>query len=263
MKNYFVVLLALLLVLITAVFLFKEHDKTGETSSSAGHAKPSPLSPSAPTTAPKVDNLPASAAQQVPSKVEEQTTAMHQPTATLQSVELPATINTKTEKLAPPPPSSEQAALKTVAQPKKADLTTTEQPEDKMAVLPTDTSTSQPIPLVGKQKVPRIDIIGQEGTEVFLAVYFDSKLICNISGNIDAKTHRPFAGGFIVEGACYSNKILSKGQHEYKVSGKITLPGRTQHEVSVSTGQKNMSGVIQPAIKINEEGEVEVKLAVD
>lgn len=135
----------------------------------------------------------------------------------------------------------------------------------KPAALPTnrlDPPSPVPLEVASKQRVPRIDVIGPEGVQVSVQVFFDGQLICTVSGKLDAQIHRPFAGGLLAEGVCHSEKMVAKGQHEYKLSGQVRLSDGTMRDVSFTTGLKNVSGVVEPAIEINSEGEIMLKLAV-
>ncbi len=160
-----------------------------------------------------------------------------------------------------PPPKVEGKATVAPATPPSSPVAT-----KPAAVAPPKVSlgppSSEPLAVVSKKQVPRIDVIGPEGVQVSLQVLFDNQVVCIMSGKLDAQTHRPFQGGLIAEGVCHSDKMVDKGQHEYKLSGQVRLSDGTMRDVSFTTGLKNVSGVVEPAIEINSEGEAKVKLAV-
>jgi len=116
---------------------------------------------------------------------------------------------------------------------------------------------------VAAEKSPRISIIGPEGTQVALEVFFDAQPICTLSGRIDAQTHRALeTQQFIVDGACHSEQMDTEGQHEYRLSGRIRLPEGEAQEVSVTSGQHDMKGVIEPLVIIDAQGQIRLQLGV-
>lgn len=129
-------------------------------------------------------------------------------------------------------------------------------------VAPTTPPSNQPIPLTSERKTPRLDVIGREGTQLSINLYFDNQLLCTISGKIDAKQHRPFQGELLAEGVCYSEKMVSQGTHEYQLLGRLILPDGTPHDVSFSTGPRNVTDVVQPSVEIHQGGKIEIRLAV-
>lgn len=116
---------------------------------------------------------------------------------------------------------------------------------------------------IAAKKSPRISIIGHDGTQVALKVFFDAQPICTLSGRIDAQTHRALeAQHFIVDGACHSEQMETQGQHEYRLSGRIRLPEGEAQEVSVTSGQHDMKGVIEPLVIIDAQGQIRLQLGV-
>lgn len=185
----------------------------------------------------------------------------------------PPPIAKKSPPASPPPPPPHAPAV--VPPPPKVEGKATVAPATPSSASPAPAATkpatpsidqlgppsSVPLAMASKQRVPRIDVIGPEGVQVSFQVFFDGQLICTVSGKLDAQTHRPFSGGLLAEGVCHSEKIVAKGQHEYKLSGQVRLPDGTMRDISFTTGPKNVSGVVEPAIEINSEGEAMFKLA--
>jgi cytoskeletal protein CcmA (bactofilin family) len=168
-----------------------------------------------------------------------------------------------TSKPAPVAHDSKPAApLSPVAKPPEAASDSKLVAKAEKPVAPTTPPANQPILLSGERKTPRIDVIGREGTQLSINLYFDNQLLCTISGKIDAKQHRPFQGELLAEGVCYSEKIISQGTHEYQLLGRLTLPDGTQHDVSFTTGSRNVTDVVQPSVEIHQGGKIEIKLAV-
>jgi len=120
----------------------------------------------------------------------------------------------------------------------------------------------RPLATQNQDKWPHIDVIGPQNTSLSINVYFDNQIVCNIFGKLEANVHRPFQGGLLAEGVCHSDKLLSQGSHEYKLSGQLIMPDGAKHNVSFTTGPQEMSNVIQPSIEINSQGETIIKLAV-
>ena len=121
----------------------------------------------------------------------------------------------------------------------------------------------EPLSAAAREKWPHIDIIGPQDTKVSLSIHFDNQKVCTLDGTIDPSAHRPFQGGFfIVDGACQSPKLITRGVHEYKLFGKIKMPDGSEHDVSFTTGQQDISNVIEPSIDIDAQGKVSVRLAV-
>ncbi|MDY6991704.1 MAG: hypothetical protein SVR94_03735 [Pseudomonadota bacterium] len=123
--------------------------------------------------------------------------------------------------------------------------------------------TKAAITTTATQKSPRISIIGPKGTQIALKVFFDNQPICTLNGRIDAKTHRSLEEHqFIVDGACHSEQMATQGQHEYRLSGRIRLPEGEPQEVSVTSGQHDMNGVIEPLVIIDAQGKIRLQLGV-
>lgn len=232
MKNF------VILLLITILLTLNGCDNGEPTQSLSGPATKLPKSP------PKETKPPDKPTSATTSKVADNTPK-------------PAPVAQDSKPAAPLSPAAKPPEVASDSRPVATPVAKAEKP-----VAPTTPPSNQPIPLTGERKTPRIDVIGGEGTQLSINLYFDNQLLCTISGKIDAKQHRPFQGELLAEGVCYSEKMVSQGTHEYQLLGRLTLPDGTPHDVSFTTGPRNVTDVVQPSVEIHQGGKIEIRLAV-
>lgn len=156
-----------------------------------------------------------------------------------------------------------EAAQETSTSPSSLPSSIKPKPPETVPTPSAPTDFKEPLSAAAKEKWPHINVIGPQDTYLSINVHFDNQKVCSLSGTIEPSVHRPFQGGyFIVDGACQSAKLITRGGHEYKLFGYVIMPDKTKHEISFTTGQQDISNVIEPSIEIDAQGKVIVQLAV-
>lgn len=121
-----------------------------------------------------------------------------------------------------------------------------------------------PLPVFGKDKAPRISVVGLPNTQVALELIRDNEKICTVVGQLVGYVHRMFhinrSKLLIADGVCYGSAIQTTGTHYYLLRGYIFTSRGKRINVNYST-RATTYNLAEPVILINEKNVVSLYLS--
>lgn len=120
-----------------------------------------------------------------------------------------------------------------------------------------------PLPVFGKDKAPRISVVGLPNTQVALELIRDNEKICTMVGQLVGYVHRMYHVNrsklLIADGVCHGATIQSTGTHYYLLRGYIFPAKGKRIPVDLST-RATTYNLAEPVILINEKNVVSLYL---